>query len=440
MHKRLKTTRILFILTALLLTAVFLAQAPRAYAGEFRGGDTVTIAAGETINDDLYITGNIIDVQGTVNGDLIATGAQIIVNGVVTGDVLGSAQTLTISGTVEDDVRFAGILLEIADGARVGGDVLNAGYAFDLDPEGQIGGDLLVFGGQAVVDGVVGGDTTLNVGGAEVNGQIGGNASFTVAEPTGAPAFSPFMFMPNAPAVPAVNPGLIVGDAARVDGAVNVTAPTENSLLAVPGDFDADVSLTGATQAEPRNPLLDFVSDFLGRWLVLLIAAPLAFWLVGRLLRRSALFVQEEPLPSFAWGTLIYFVLPLILLAIAVAAGLIYALLGAIGLGGVGATLFFTTLLVLAAVFLLYIVVLVIVSKLVAGKAIGDFIFRSQAEPNRWLSIALGTGIIALLIAVPYLGALLNWIITVAGVGGLFTALRERLQTAEVIEKSDPIL
>jgi hypothetical protein len=128
------------------------------------------------------------------------------------------------------------------------------------------------------------------------------------------------------------------------------------------------------------------------------------------------------------------------LLAIAVAAGLIYALLGAIGLGGVGATLFFTTLLVLAAVFLLYIVVLVIVSKLVAGKAIGDFILRSQAEPNRWLSIALGTGIIALLIAVPYLGALLNWIITVAGVGGLFTALRERLQTAEVIEKSDPIL
>lgn len=424
----------IFFVAVLIATALLLAAAPAAWATEIRGGDTVTIGAGETVNEDLYLAGNRIVVDGTVDGDLIATGTDIVINGVVTGDVLGASQSLIINGTVEDDVRFAGTVVRISGGAQVGDEIMSAGYALVLEPGSQVGGDVTFVGGQVVIDGEVGGDLNTNAGGVAFNGAVGGNADITTDSQGEQPAFSPFQFMPNAPDVPLLVPGLDVGQDARVGGTLNLTVPTEAAVGDLPPGLDPTVEVTGVPEEPEENPLLRFLSDFVGRFLVLIIAAAIVMWLAGRLLQESALQLRVQPWPSLGWGAVIYFLFPLLLLAVAFAAGLFMALLGAIGLDGVGSALFIATLLVLGAALMIFIVVLAIVSKLVVGKAIGDWLFRSQENPNSWLVMAAGLAIVSLLVELPYAGPVLNLLLTIAGVGGLWLAFREPQETA-VMEK-----
>ena len=45
------------------------------------------LPAGEIVQDDLYVTGGEIYIDGNVEGDLVAFGGYIEVNGNVTGDV-----------------------------------------------------------------------------------------------------------------------------------------------------------------------------------------------------------------------------------------------------------------------------------------------------------------------------------------------------------------
>src|SRR4030065_2265570 len=105
-------------LVAVLLT--FSISAPF-LAAALRGGDAVTVASGEVVDDDLYIAGNNIIIDGTVNGDLWAIGSTITVNGEVKGSIVAAAQTVNINGNVSHAVRLAGETINIS--GNVSGDV-----------------------------------------------------------------------------------------------------------------------------------------------------------------------------------------------------------------------------------------------------------------------------------------------------------------------------
>ena len=68
----------------------------------------VTIAADETIDDDLFIAGETVTIRGVINGDVYAAGGTVDIDGVVNGDVLAAGGMVTISGQIKDDVRVAG--------------------------------------------------------------------------------------------------------------------------------------------------------------------------------------------------------------------------------------------------------------------------------------------------------------------------------------------
>ena len=68
---------------ALLTIGAFLAVP--ASSIEFRAGQNVTIAEGEVIDDDLYVTGEIITIRGTVRGDVVAAGREITFDGAALG-------------------------------------------------------------------------------------------------------------------------------------------------------------------------------------------------------------------------------------------------------------------------------------------------------------------------------------------------------------------
>ena len=61
-----KLSRAASLLSALLLVSVLaLALAAPALAADIRGGDTIVIAADEVIDDDLFVSGNRVEVNGT---------------------------------------------------------------------------------------------------------------------------------------------------------------------------------------------------------------------------------------------------------------------------------------------------------------------------------------------------------------------------------------
>ena len=65
-----------------------------------RGGPSVTVPAGETVDDTLVVFGESVNVDGTVNGDLIAFARRVTIRGTVKGNVISFAQRVETDGTV----------------------------------------------------------------------------------------------------------------------------------------------------------------------------------------------------------------------------------------------------------------------------------------------------------------------------------------------------
>ena len=68
--------------------------------------------------------------------------------------------------------------------------------------------------------------------------------------------------------------------------------------------------------------------------------------------------------------------------------------------------------MVLALALLAFIVILALLSKVVAGYALGKLIFRSRPATSFWVVMLIGLAIVALLIALPYVGWLFNLVIS----------------------------
>src|SRR5690606_14682587 len=141
---------------------------PAAYAADFRGGDRVVIAADQVINDDLYVSGNEIVIDGTVKGDVYAIGQTITINGTVDYDVIAAAQTLTINGKVGSDARLAAQAIILGENAEIARSLLSAAFSLETRPNSRIGNDLLFAAYQALLAGTVGKDVVAGANGIEL--------------------------------------------------------------------------------------------------------------------------------------------------------------------------------------------------------------------------------------------------------------------------------
>lgn len=161
-----------------LLLVLFIIIPLLALAAEFRTGDQPSLAAGQTVNNDLYMAGGNVTASGSVQGDLTAAGGNVLLNGPVSADVLAAGGTITLLGDVTGDVRFGGGNVTIQ--GAVAGDVLGGGGQVSLVGP-RIGGDVAIGGGQVTIDAPITG--TVHVGGGDVriNAPITGNV-FVQAE------------------------------------------------------------------------------------------------------------------------------------------------------------------------------------------------------------------------------------------------------------------
>ena len=70
------------ILFVSILTIAFFALASPIFAFTVKGGKTVNLA--ENMTDDVYISGQTINVTGEIDGDLIAAGGKLVFKGSTT--------------------------------------------------------------------------------------------------------------------------------------------------------------------------------------------------------------------------------------------------------------------------------------------------------------------------------------------------------------------
>lgn len=127
--------------------------ASAASAADFRTGTSITIGEGEVIDDDLYLLGTTIIMDGTVNGDVFVIGTTIEINGTVNGNVSLAGESVLIGGNVSDGARIA---------------------ANDFSLSGSIGEDLVILGNSNIIgsSGLVGRDLILTVASLTLNGAV----------------------------------------------------------------------------------------------------------------------------------------------------------------------------------------------------------------------------------------------------------------------------
>ena len=124
-----RKTRIVSLLSLFVVALLILAPVALAYDG--RSGKRVVIAKGEVINDDLFVGGETVIVDGTINGDLIAAGQTVTINGKVTGNVVAAGSSVIVNGEVGHDVFAAGAVVTIGPNARIGYNAYTVGASVE---------------------------------------------------------------------------------------------------------------------------------------------------------------------------------------------------------------------------------------------------------------------------------------------------------------------
>ncbi len=154
-----KTIRKFLAVTSILFTL-------SANAAIFKTGEEVIIS--KPVDEDLYVAGETITIDAVIGGDLIAAGGVVTVNDTITEDLTITAGDVVINAYVGDDARIFGENIKIQQ--DINGDVIVFGAYIQIDKGVTINGDLIIFAGQALMNGTVNGKVKLFGGELSLNG------------------------------------------------------------------------------------------------------------------------------------------------------------------------------------------------------------------------------------------------------------------------------
>ena len=439
-----KTRKFFSILTLLiLLTLTF---ATPVYAFDGRSGDKVTVNASDVINDDLYVGANELVMDGTVNGDVLAGGQMITINGTVNGDVMAAGQTVVINGTVTGSVRAAGAVIFFGEKAKVGGDIVGAGYSLEVRKGSVTSRDVIFGGGQILLAGDVNRNVTAGTAALEISGNIGGNVKAEVGDANqgqAGPPPSTFIGQSTVP-VPLVAPGLTIDPSAKISGDL---AYTQIKDLTFPSGVIAGKITRTAPPANQSQPVTqETTAHKVGAWalnlirslVTLILIGLLLFWLFPIFFKSLSEKLQSKPWPSLGWGVIAYaafFFALLLILFVMIFGAIIFGLLT---LGSLSGTIVWLGILSLLTFIVGFVLTTSFVAKIVFGATIGKWILLRAnsplAEHKFWpmvIGVVITVAVIALfsfpLIPIGLLGWLIDLLVVLFGLGAIWLWGREAL-------------
>lgn len=407
-----------------LVGGVVILAAEVAAAVEFRAGQNVVVAADEVIEEDLYVTGDTVTIDGTVRGDVVASGREVTLNGTVEGDLMACGQAVVINGRVGDDARIAGMALKLGLLAEVVDDLVAAGFSLETEGGSSIGGTLLVAGFQALLGGDVSEDVKGSGSAIQLAGTVGGSVDLEMGESTGA---GPLLaFLPTPVVMPAVSPGLTLADSARIGGDLSYTSAIEAYVASGSETLGTSKHRLTAGEAEEAPGTRAKLLQQLRRLVTLFVVGLMLAWLAPGWLPDLAATVRRRPLQSLGWGLGAVIALPVAMLALFGIVLLVALLFGLLTLSGLAALVVVTGLFgegVLTAVLWLGIS---FVAPLVIGLLVGRLVLERAAPDRaggRIVPLLVGLVLLAALGAVPYLGRVVGFAVALLGLGALIQQL-----------------
>jgi cytoskeletal protein CcmA (bactofilin family) len=429
----------LFSIFSLLILAM-LVFTPVALAFDGRSADRVVIGADEVINDDLYLSGREVIVDGTINGDLLVAGETVIVNGQVTGDLWAAGREVTVNGKVGDDLFAAAAAVTLGSDANITDDVLSAGASVESKAGSQIGGALLIGAYQGLVSGAVAEDLFSGTSRLRLEGNVAGDAKIAVDTDDDNFTPGPMMFGPNMPPMPSVPAGLTFGDEANIAGQLEYTA---RAAISIPSGVasqvqyllppvDAQVSREINRNDGPGSAILDGLRRLIALLLVgLLITRLVPAWIV-----KPADKMQARLLPSLGIGLLGIIMVPFILLTGLALVIFAAVLVGALTLGELVGVILAVGLPTLILVGIVFFVALGYLPQAAVAYLGGRWILqrvRPESAENIYGIMLVGLVALGILLALPVLGGLIEFVVVLTGLGAialLFWESRQRPATA----------
>jgi cytoskeletal protein CcmA (bactofilin family) len=355
---------------ALLVILSGVAIGQSAATDKLRTGDTVTVAAGETVPNDLYAFAGTVQIDGTVDGDLVASGGLVEVTGTVTGDVLAAGGRITINGTVGGDTRVAGGTITV--GGAIKEDLAAAGGQLTVTSSGTVGEDVIAGTGQLTIDGTVTGDVRARTGTYTKGGTVGGTE--------------------------------------------DVTITARNDQPPAPGEPGAAPTAT--------EQVIDAVRHFL----VVVLVGALLIWFAPRAYTAMKTTLRERPVPSAGWGIIAfigYFVLLIVVLLAMILLAIAFGVLGfsdLIGLDVLGGTV------AILGASLAFAIVAGYVADALVGVALASLVIRAES-PTRWRELAVlavGAAVVVILSSLPIVGPWVKLAVILLGLGAVLLWIRGR--------------
>jgi len=383
-----------FILVSLLACLLLSFFTVPVMAYDARGETNITIAGDEVVNDDLYLVGGSITIDGTVNGDVFILGQTIAVNGTVNGGITVAGQTITLNGSISRGARVAGQTITV--NGNIAGDLLAATSDLIINQNAVIGRDLVLGSSTALISGQVGRNV---LGGAEqvtISNRINGNVTLHVTD-------------------------LLITSTAVIGGNLTYTSETEAEIQQG-SQITGTVDQITPTEPEPRPEegiwagiigavifrILSFISIFLIGLILLFLAL--------RHMKLLAVSLQRHPARCLGWGALIFFVTPLAALLV------MFTVIG----------------IPLALIALVVWGILLYLSQLPVALVIGWLIlFRGRNTVSRGSligALALGLFIIHLVSLIPIFGWIFWFFVILFGLGTLVTVFKVARETSRSIE------
>ena len=365
-------------LLALVVLLLALVPSPAA-AADIRQGD-VTIGTTETIEDDLYVFGANIAINGTIHGDLIAAGNNISVDGTVSGDVIAAGQSIAIRGQVGGTVRAAGSTI-VLDG-KVTNDLLAAGNELTILSNGRVGRDAIVGATNTTVSGQIGRDLQVGSANVKLDGTVGGDVLATVDR-------------------------LQLTDRASVGGSLTYTSQNEAQIAnasSVKGGVTRRIPESGRATPVVTGPAA-LVVEWLKGLIGLLILGILVVFFFPGFARRAGEALVRSPWLTLAIGGLILIGLPIV----AILFFIVGALIGGWWIGFVVLSLF---------------VVALALSLPVAAVGVGGALLRVARRPVPvWLALFIGLVALLLVALIPILGGIVIFLALLFGMGATTIAV-----------------
>jgi cytoskeletal protein CcmA (bactofilin family) len=394
------------------------------------------IEEGEIIDDDLFIGGDVVEINGTVNGDVFASGSIVKVNGTINGSLASGAQTILINGKVSGSVYAGSMTITLGPDTEIGRNMFYGGFNLSAEEGSVIHRDLLVGAYQVLLAGEVGRDVQAGVGALEINGYVGNNVRAEVGSPSDG---QPPQIYPSPPGIDTIAPsGIRVSEDAEIGGSLYYKSREDQSraiAIAPPGGIEFDYDPQINPNVDSPDPE-DIGSRLVGAWLVkqvrvfitLMLLGGLIVWQIPGLLNKVSNKVEKEALPSLGWGLVSIMV---VYLGAFLAGGLVLAsaiFFGVVTLGELSRVILAVGFSSLGLIMAGFGLLISYGSKLVVSYLVGKLLIRWLApkyeEQHIW-SMLIGVFLYTFLRAIPFIGLVIGLCVTLVGIGAMWLTYRD---------------